>query len=148
MPSVRSKRGPVQDARSRMPKSTSMARFKAARGRRPVPIEPQENLACGEHSCVDFRNGFFDGGGPFPVSFNIPPNHRPFFWRPHPPTSSPPSSVSPTLHPVRKISRPSHVMCVASQRACAGGPRSSQIICVEKSHLLRVGPIIIARGYR
>ena len=52
------------------------------------------------------------------------------------------------MHPVLKISRPSHRACAASQSACAGGPHPSQIICVEKGPESRAGPRIIARGYR
>ncbi len=45
------------------------------------------------------------------------------------------------------IARPSHRMCVVSQRLCVGRPLPSQIMCAGKGHLLRVGPFIIARRY-
>jgi hypothetical protein len=45
------------------------------------------------------------------------------------------------------IARPSHRMCVVSQRVCVGRLLPSQIMCAGKGHLLRVGPFIIARRY-
>ena len=45
------------------------------------------------------------------------------------------------------IARPSHRICVVSQRLCVGRPLLSQTMCVENRPLLRVEALIIARRY-
>ena len=47
----------------------------------------------------------------------------------------------------RLISRPSQRPCAQSQTTCVGHPLQSQLMCVGKCPLLRVGPFIIARRY-
>lgn len=45
------------------------------------------------------------------------------------------------------IARPSHRMCVVSQRLCVRGLLPSQIMCAGKDALLCVWPFIIVRRY-
>jgi hypothetical protein len=46
------------------------------------------------------------------------------------------------------IARPSHPICVVSQRLCVGRRLASQLTCAGKDHLLRVEPLIIVRRYK
>lgn len=46
-----------------------------------------------------------------------------------------------------EISRPSHIMCAVSQRACVGAPRPSQSICAGNGPESRVRHISFARRY-
>jgi Plasmid pRiA4b ORF-3-like protein len=52
------------------------------------------------------------------------------------------------MHRRSSIARPSHPICVVSQLMCVRQPRPSQLMCAGNSHLLRVGPSIIARRYK